>query len=143
MNMLSEREAEAFPAATRRSQVLVGILLLVFTVFADFYFVRDFLWIYERIRLQDVEPALSTMVLAITPWLVLVSYRLITGAYEHRDLFSPFALILLGVGFCVAAALGWRSGFFRGALFAGRALIGMLALGAGAVGLGWYRARQR
>jgi len=140
--MLNNREEQAFPPAGRRSQVLIGVLLLAFIVFADIYAVRDFVWIFERIRLQYVEPALSGVVLAITPFLALVGYRLITGAYEHRDLLSPFALILVGVGFCLAGVLGLRSGVFSGPT-AGRALMGTLALGAGAAGVGWHRARQR
>ena len=141
--MLNDREEQVFPPASRRSQVLIGLLLLAFTVLADIYAVRDFVWIFERIRLQYVEPALSGAVLGITPLLALVSYRLITGAYEHRDLLSPLALILLGVGFIVAGMVAWYSGFFTGMLFGGRALIGMLAFGAGAASLGWYRARRR
>ena len=141
MNNLRDSEEQEFAPASRLSQVLIGVLLLAFIVFADIYAVRDFIWIFQRIRLQYVEPALSGVVLAITPLLALVSYRLITGAYEHRDLLSPFALILLGVGFLAAGVVGWRSGFFTGPA-AGRALIGTVALGAGSVSLGWYRVRR-
>jgi hypothetical protein len=143
MNMLNRDEQEIFATASPASLQAVGVLLLAGTLFADFYAVRDFVWISERIRLQYVEPVLSGAVLAATPWLVLLSYRLITRAYEHRDLFSPLALILLGFGFVGAGVLGWRSGFFGSEFVAGKGLIGILALGAGAVSLGWYRARRR
>src|SRR5438876_8355636 len=45
MNMLNDREEQVFPPASRRSQVLIGLLLLAFTVLADIYAVRDFVWI--------------------------------------------------------------------------------------------------
>ena len=141
--MPNDREEQIFGTAGRTAQVFIGVLLLAFTIFADFYAVRDFVWIHEHIRLHDVEPASSGVVLAITPWLALLSYRLITGAYEHRDLLSPLALIVLGIGFLVAGVLAWRSGFFPRNFYAGKAIIGTLAFGVGAASLGWYRARRR
>jgi hypothetical protein len=137
MNLLEDREASQFRPASRLSQGIAGIILLAFTVFADIYAIRDFVWFFERVRLNYIEPAFSGGVLAISPWLLLVSYRLITGGYEHRDLFSPIALIVLGAGLCAVGVLGWRSEFFDT-----RSAYGVVATGIGAVSLGWYRARR-
>jgi len=137
MNTLGDREAPQFRTASRVAQAVAGIFLLAFTVFADVYAIRDFVWFFERVRLQYVEPTFSGGVLALSPWLLLVSYRLITGAYEHRDLFSPVALIILGAGLCTVGLLGWRSEFFDT-----RSAYGVVTLGVGAVSLGWYRARR-
>ncbi len=137
MSPVDDSEDPRFRTASRLSQAVAGIILLGFTVFADVYAIRDFVWFFERVRLQYVEPAFSGGVLAISPWLLLVSYRLITGGYEHRDLFSPLALILLGAGLCAVGVLGWRSEFFDT-----RSAYGVVAIGVGAVSLGWYRARR-
>ena len=132
------QEVPEFTPVGRWSQIAIGVFLLTLTAFADVFAVRDFVWLFERVRLDYVEPGFSAAVLAMTPWLGVVSYRLLTGAYEHRDLLSPTALILLGVGLCVVTVLGARSGFFEG-----RALYVMLVTSSGAVSLGWYRARRR
>ena len=137
MSVFEERDDSPFGTASRVSQAIVGVILLAFIVLADIYAVRDFVWFFKRVRLQYVEPGFSGGVLAISPWLLLVSYRLMSGGYEHRDLFSPIALIVLGIGLAAVSVLGWRSGFFEP-----RSAYGVLTVGVGAVSLGWYRARR-
>ena len=138
MKLIQDRETLPFRTADRLSQAIGGIILLAFTVFADIYAIRDFVWLFKSVRLQYVEPAFSAAVLAISPWLFLVSYRLVSGGYEHRDLFSPIALVLLGAGLCAVGVLGWRSDFFDA-----RSAYGVVAIGVGAVSLGWYRVRRK
>lgn len=122
------------------AQRALGIVLLLTAILALWYAVTTLL---EGHTPLSYEPQwLSVVLLAIIPFLLLLSGRLIAGKMGTTELFPPTALIAIGVLLLLGSIV-----FFLWAtslrLSAGRALIGGVLLGAWSTRLGFQKRKMR
>ena len=115
------------------AQRALGIVLLLTTILALWYAVTTLL---EGQTPQSSDPQwLSVVLLAIIPFLLLLSWRLIAGKMGTIDLFPPTALIAIGVLLLVGTVTYflWATSH---RLSTGRALLAGVLLGGWSVKLG-------
>ena len=86
-------------------QRLFGVALLGATLFTDTFAGRDFLWLFQRTHLRDIQPWGSAGVLAVSPYLVLLAWRLMLGKYARSESPTTGGYVVLGVGLIGLAVL--------------------------------------
>ncbi len=138
--------ADAFePLSLPESSVkqrVAGTVLLLFTGLALWYAVRDVSTLWTHRRIIDAEPSLAIAVLAATPWLLLVSWRLVTGRLERADLMPPLAMMFFGLAAAAGGYWAVENGYLE---FDARSIQVLLLLSAGsfATGLRRWISRRR
>jgi hypothetical protein len=130
--------ASFFRALLRLELGLVGVALLAATLFADVFALRDLMWFIRKVHLRDVQPWESIGVLVVSPWLVLVAWRLIVGRYVDSEPPSLGGHLVFGIGVIGLAALA-----YLGLPILAPPMIPLLAgLGLFAMWLAWRRYRN-
>ena len=125
----------ARPQSTLKQRV-TGAVLLLFVGLASAYAIRDLSTLWTHRRIIDAEPHLAIVVLAATPWLLVVSWRLLTGRLERADLMPPIAMMIFGAGSALGGYWAIKNGYLD---LDARSLWVLLLLCGGSFGVGLQR----
>jgi hypothetical protein len=114
----------------------MGVFLLLFVALATVYAIRDLSTLWTHRRIIDAEPHLAIGVLAATPWLGIVSWRLLVGRLERHDLMPPIAMMIFGIASAIGGYWGIRNGYVE---VEGRTLWALVLVSVGSFVTGLHR----